>query len=262
MRNIANTLYPLLTAATLLMCALSTAVFAKDINETFDVSAGGTLNLRTQAGSLKIETHDSNTVILEVETDGESADDFEITHSSNGTDLEIKGELKSRKRWVNNLRIKFKLTVPNEYNLDMHTSGGSINIQDLTGNIDAHTSGGSITVGSVKGKVELHTSGGSINTEAIYGPLDAHTSGGSINVTFAEQLTEDAELDTSGGSINAYLIDNIEIDIDASTSGGRVRSDFTVDGRVKKRSIRGKINGGGPELKLHTSGGSVSIRSL
>ncbi|MDO6695812.1 hypothetical protein Q4574_21125 [Aliiglaciecola sp. 3_MG-2023] len=77
-----------------------------------------------------------------------------------------------------------------------------------------------------------------------------------------KQPNKDAELSTSGGSITAYLLDTLAIDIDASTSGGRVRSEFDVDGRVKKQSIRGEINGGGPTLELHTSGGSVSIKKL
>lgn len=75
-------------------------------------------------------------------------------------------------------------------------------------------------------------------------------------------MTEDASLETSGGSITAYLIKDIQVDINASTGGGSVRTDFDIDGRVKKQSIKGEINGGGPELDLHTSGGSVNIRSL
>jgi hypothetical protein len=62
--------------------------------------------------------------------------------------------------------------------------------------------------------------------------------------------------------LTAYLAKGIAVDVDASTSGGRVRSEFDVDGRVKRTSIRGRINGGGPELKMKTSGGSVSIKEI
>jgi len=41
-----------------------------------------------------------------------------------------------------------------------------------------------------------------------------------------------------------------------------VSSEFSVDGEIKKRSIRGAINGGGPELVLKTSGGSVRIKEI
>ncbi|WJG09449.1 DUF4097 family beta strand repeat-containing protein [Aliiglaciecola sp. LCG003] len=237
---------------------------AEVINRTFEVDKGGELYLRTDMGRLVIETHNSNEVLLEVELKGEDADKFELSHDVNGDRIEIIGKIERKKNWGWNrdLKIEFRVTVPREFNLDMHTSGGSIHIEDLIGNIDAHTSGGSISVGKVTGDVVLKTSGGSIETESIYGELNAHTSGGSIRTTISKQPSKDAELTTSGGSIKAYLIENIQIDIDASTSGGRVRTDFDVDGKVKKQSIRGEINGGGPKLELHTSGGSVSIKKL
>jgi uncharacterized membrane protein len=143
--------------------------------------------------------------------------------------------------------------------LSARSDGGKIEIEDLIGNVDANTSGGSIKVGNVEGDVDLHTSGGSIRTKNIKGEIDAHTSGGSIDVTFAQQPMNDASLTTSGGSIEATFPADVAIDIDASTSGGRVRSEFDVSGRVKKKSIRGQINGGGPEIELRTSGGSISI---
>ncbi len=238
------------------------SVSAETLEKSFDVSPGGTLYLKTDVGSLEIETHDEDTVLLDFEARGDSAEEFELEYEVDGADVKIIGELEHRRGWNRDIRVKFNLTVPKTYNLDLNTSGGSIKIDDLVGFIDANTSGGKITVGNVHGRVDLHTSGGSIRTKAIHGPLDAHTSGGSINVTFAEQLSESATLNTSGGSITAYLVEDIKIDIDASTSGGRVRSQFEIDGRVKKQSVRGEINGGGPKLKLHTSGGSISIKSI
>ncbi|TRY28895.1 DUF4097 family beta strand repeat-containing protein [Aliiglaciecola sp. M165] len=237
-------------------------ISAETLRETFSAQSGGELYLRTDVGRLTIDTHSSNEVILEVQVKGEDADDFELTHDVNGDRINVYGKVEGRKGWGWNrqLKVEFRVTVPKEFNLEMHTSGGSIDIEDLIGNVDAHTSGGSIDVGNIQGDVTLKTSGGSIQTEEIHGEIDAHTSGGSIRVTMTKQPTKDAELSTSGGSITAYLMEDIQIDIDASTSGGRVRSDFDVDGRVKKQSIRGEINGGGPRLELHTSGGSVSIK--
>ncbi len=244
---------------------ISSQLEARTIEKQFNVSSGGKLYLKTDAGRLDINTHDSDTILMEVSIEGEDEERFEVTTDVSGGDLEVIGRLEKRSSWgwsSSSLRVEYILTVPRNYSLQMHTSGGSIEIADLVGDVKANTSGGSISVGNIKGEVELKTSGGSISTEAIQGPLDAHTSGGSINVTIAEQLTEDAELHTSGGSITAYLVSDIRVDIDASTSGGRVRSDFEVDGNVRKKSIRGKINGGGPRLELHTSGGSVRIKSL
>jgi len=65
----------------------------------------------------------------------------------------------------------------------------------------------------------------------------------------------------SGGSVVVTLAGGIAVDIDASSGGGgSVSSDFEVDGRVRRTSIEGAINGGGPQLHLRTSGGSIRIR--
>ncbi|GAC12672.1 DUF4097 family beta strand repeat-containing protein [Aliiglaciecola lipolytica] len=254
----------ILTLLSAIALLASFNISAKNINQTIDVTSGGDLYLRTDVGRLIIDTHSRDQVILEVEIKGDDADKFEVTQDTSGNKVTILGKMESNKRWGWNRDIKaeFRLTVPEEFNLELHTSGGSIEIEDLKGNVDAHTSGGHIDVGNITGDVELKTSGGSIETKEIHGELDAHTSGGSIRVTMTKQPSKDAELSTSGGSITAYLLDDIEIDIDASTSGGRVRSEFDVDGKIKKQSIRGQINGGGPRLELHTSGGSVSIKKL
>jgi hypothetical protein len=49
--------------------------------------------------------------------------------------------------------------------------------------------------------------------------------------------------------------------VDAKTSGGKVVTEFPVivQGELKKSVLVGKINGGGPELLLRTSGGNIKL---
>ena len=246
--------YATITAALVL---ISSTVFAGELQHSYDVKAGGYLNLETDVGKLVIETHNKDSVDIDIEVSGSRADELEIHHSSDGQNVDITGEFERGGYGWNNMKVSFTITVPEEYNLDLRTAGGSIKIDDLIGEVQARTSGGSIKIKDIKGDVDLHTSGGSIKTGTVEGDLNAHTSGGSIQASFAQQLTQDAVLDTSGGSITVRMIEDMKVDLDASTSGGRVRSDFEVDGRVKKKSIRGEVNGGGPRLKLHTSGPMV-----
>ena len=198
------------------------------------------------------------------------------------------------------LNIRFYLKVPEKYNVDLYTSGGAISVDDLEGKVmartsggslefghikgpvrgktsggsivldgcegtaDVKTSGGSITIGKVSGDVVAHTSGGGIEVDEVMGSIDATTSGGSVSARIAKQPENDCRLKTSGGSVTVYMAKGTKVDVDASTSGGRVRTDFpvTIRGEISKRSLRAKINGGGPELYLRTSGGSIYIREL
>ena len=240
----------------------SSMSLAKTYNESFDVKINGTLDIQTDVGSIDISTHKQPTIELRVEIESDDDNNFNYTTAVSKGNLSIIGKLPFKRNWIKNLKVKFELTVPENYNIKLQTSGGSLSIEDLTGEVNARTSGGSIKVGNIIGNVKLKTSGGSITTATISGNLDAHTSGGSIETTINKQLSDDAKLSTSGGSITANLIEDIQLDIYAETSGGRVKTDFKVDGTVKKQSIKGKINGGGPKLTLTTSGGSIKINSI
>lgn len=242
------------------MMSISTMTHADTITQQYSVAANEQLLLRTDTGSINVRTHNNNTVDIEVEVEGPNSDAFKLTFEQSSTGVDVKGELdKHDWSWSSRLRVKFYIYVPSEFNLDLITAGGSIAIDDLFGNVEARTSGGSISLGDITGNVDIHTSGGSINVDSVYGDIDANTSGGSINVSFAKQITQDATLTTSGGSITATLPEDINIDLSASTSGGSVKSEFDVSGHIKKRSIKGTINNGGPKLTLRTSGGSVRI---
>jgi DUF4097 and DUF4098 domain-containing protein YvlB len=142
----------------------------------------------------------------------------------------------------------------------LHTSGGGISIEEVAGEVDAETSGGSVQVNRATGRVSAHTSGGSITIREAAGALDASTSGGSVSARLSAQPQEASRVSTSGGSINIELAAGVHVDVDASTSGGGISSDFAVPISGDRQNLRAAINGGGPLLQLHTSGGGISIQ--
>jgi len=144
----------------------------------------------------------------------------------------------------------------------LHTSGGSIHVSEVAGDLDASTSGGSISVDRVSGSVRAHTSGGRISLDGAIGAIDASTSGGSVTASLLTQPQQECRLSTSGGSINVNLPKDAHLNLDASTSGGRVSTDFPVNNVSDRhhRALRVPLNGGGPLLYLHTSGGGISVR--
>ena len=235
---------------------------AKTINKEFSVANDGLLKIATDVGAIDIETHAKETVLVEVDISGRNAEDMEITFDNSGADVTINGEFDYSGFTNRQVRATFKVTVPQSYNVDLDSSGGSIEIENLIGEVDAHTSGGSISLEDMQGDIDIKTSGGTLDLENIKGRINAHTSGGSIKIELPESPTADSKITTSGGSISAYLGKNVAVDLFAKTSGGRVSSDFPVTGDTSKRKIAGTINGGGPDLVLKTSGGSVRIKAL
>lgn len=147
--------------------------------------------------------------------------------------------------------------------VDVRTSGGGITLDQAGGSVDLETSGGSITVGKVAGSAKLSTSGGGIKIDSVEGALRASTSGGSIRAAIAGPLKEECILSTSGGGVKVAVEKSAAFQLDASSSGGGVNADgitLTLNKGTQGRSrLAGAVNGGGPLLKLRTSGGSIDL---
>ncbi len=145
----------------------------------------------------------------------------------------------------------------------LKTSGGDIDIGSVGNRLDARTSGGTIRIDRARGDVSAKTSGGSITVDDVMGTIDARASGGSIRANITQQLQHDSRLVTSGGDIVVRLVPGLNLALDAKTSGGSVKTDvpITVQGKLDRGRVVGKVGTGGPLLYLKTSGGSIHIVS-
>lgn len=293
-------------------CDLTLAGRDDNISKTFQVAAGGRLTVDVNLGSIEVSTSGDKEVHIEVlrkvrTSDSNRIEDILRNHQvdfrQEGNDVFVKTLDRGAGFWrnfSNRLEVRYVITVPQKYNVDLRTAGGSITVNDLEGEVISKTSGGSLHFGHIQGpvsgktsgggitvlectgRVDVNTSGGSLNLGKIVGPLNAHTSGGSIQVdevmgdvkastsggsiraAITKQPSADCELSTSGGSIRLNLNKDLNLNLVAKSSGGDVHTDIpiTIQGTLSKSSLQGKMNAGGPELYVHTSGGSVYINKL
>ncbi len=152
------------------------------------------------------------------------------------------------------------------------TGGGSVDLSDVGGPADIETGGGSIRLTSAKGHVHAETGGGGIE---LYGvpSARAETGAGGITVKLVNTGGErrDSDLETGAGDITVYIASDVAINIRASVdmgSGHRITSDFpdihiSSEGDKwgpKTLTAEGKLNGGGPTLKVHTSTGDICLK--
>jgi len=142
-----------------------------------------------------------------------------------------------------------------------NTSGGGITVTDAGGSVRADTSGGGITIDSVGGDLRASTSGGGVDVRGARGRVEANSSGGGVTVRFVTGNSSGGVVSSSGGPVRVEIDPAARLSIDASASGGSVDSDvpITIQGKVEHDSLRGEMNGGGPLLRLRSSGGGVRI---
>jgi DUF4097 and DUF4098 domain-containing protein YvlB len=172
----------------------------------------------------------------------------------------------------------------------VEAGGGNVEIRHCAGHVKATTGGGSITLGDIGGPAEISTSGGSIRLASAKGRVSADTGAGSIELfgvpsakveTAAGGITlklvntgggehNDSSVETSAGDITVYIAADVAISVRASVdmgSGHHIRSDFPDihvssegDQWVKTLTAEGKLNGGGPVLKVRTTTGDICFR--
>ena len=197
--------------------------------------------------------------------------------------------------------VSFTVTVPSRYNVDLKTSGGDIQLQSINGHARLRTSGGNLAIERVDGEVDgstsggdvslregtakvalttsggnihvdhaggetdLSTSGGDIVVKSVRGRLTASTSGGNVRASIEGALKGDCKLTTSGGEVEVAVDKSAAFDLQAHTSGGDVdAAGVTIaieQGGLRKSSLAGKVNGGGPLLYLGSSGGDIRVRT-
>jgi hypothetical protein len=242
-------------------------------SKSFNVSKGGTVEVSTSVGDIRISTWEKNEVYVNIEgLDDEDID--QVKMSQNGNVVRVS----YRTRWGDGSgHARFNVNVPSQFNLDLNTSGGDLEVKGgLTGKIDGSTSGGDIklgnvfsgpvdvstsggdiTTGKLEGEGHLKTSGGDIHVGSVNGSLYTNTSGGNIKV---ETVSKTLEAKTAGGDI---VIGDVGGEASVSTSGGDV-SVGKVSGKATLSTAGGDIElkGASGKVSARTSGGDVKLQNI
>ncbi|MFF7411448.1 DUF4097 family beta strand repeat-containing protein [Streptomyces lydicus] len=124
--------------------------------------------------------------------------------------------------------VDYRVLLPRDASVDLHTSGGDVTIRGTSGAITAETSGGDINVAdSTARTTQVRTSGGNVDVTLVAAPdeVSGRTSGGDVTIRLPK------------GSYK----------VDASTSGGTSKVDVPTDPRSAHK------------VTARTSGGDVSV---
>lgn len=268
---------------------------AEDFEDSTDAQPGGRLRVDLDAGSIQIEGQDEHEVRVDARATGIGSDDVDFELDSDDGEVRLSVD---RGGLGFLARLGLRVRVPHRFSLEVRTAGGEVVVEEIEGEVRIRTSGGEVTVDDVIGPVDIETSGGTIRADKIQGdlrartsggriraadvsgrlevrtsggplelrdvggPVEARTSGGPIEVRFSGGPAGD--LETSGGSIEVEFAAGSGARLEARTSGGRVEMDpdLVLRGRVVEPDrVEGEIGGGGPELRLRTSGGNIVLRA-
>src|SRR6516164_3743613 len=92
--------------------------------------------------------------------------------------------------------------------------------------------------------------------------FNALTTNGGIRVSMGSaKWNGELHLKTTNGSVDVTLPASAEFKLDATTTNGEIQADFpiTVQGSVHSKELSGTVGGGGRELRLATTNGTIKL---
>ena len=106
--------------------------------------------------------------------------------------------------------------------------------------------------------MKAETGSGSIELHNLKGALHAHTGSGNIRVNGSP--VSEWKLGTGSGSVD-LTVGNTGLTLDASTGSGKISTDheMTVQGSFDRHHMTGKLNGGGPTVRVETGSGNIEV---
>jgi DUF4097 and DUF4098 domain-containing protein YvlB len=109
-----------------------------------------------------------------------------------------------------------------------------------------------------EGFIKAQTGSGNIELRNLRGGLRAGTGSGNIKVGGAP--TADWKLETGSGNVELWP-GSAALTLDASTGSGNVHTDqdMLTHGSSDHHHVSGKINGGGPTVRIETGSGDIRV---
>lgn len=226
-------------------------------DRTVDVRPGTPVSIENVNGHVMVSSWDQPRVRIHAIRKAESRDVLDklgIDIRQNGDGLSIVTRMPKRSDGGfldmifgndGNASVDYEVTVPRATDLRAENTNGAVSAADITG---------SIHLGTTNGRIECARCGGSINASTTNGAIRAEL----VQVAAGRPM----KFETTNGSISLTVPPSFTADVQAETTNGSIRTDLPVTTKsFSRRELRGTLNGGGQQLELYTTNGSIEIRT-
>lgn len=147
----------------------------------------------------------------------------------------------------NSFSVQYELKVPHRVDLNIHTTNGNVEADQISGRVRLESTNGKIIGTDITGLARCHTTNGSINFALI-------------GIDHSDEMI----FNTTNGSITLDLPQNYAGYIDLKTTNGHIDCDFPVevDSQNRRTLLRGRIGSGDADIKCSTTNGSIHLQPV
>ena len=266
----------ILGAFVLWLAVFALPVWAEEWSKTFELNGKADLRVETNDARVQVEAWERKEIQARVVSEGVriglwgSSDTRHVRvrdfQSGNHVELEVRIPSTNWVIGVNTRSARIELKVPREATLDIHSGDGDLSVRGLKGEINLSTQDGRIEADSLDGVLRATSGDGNMRVQGRFDSLNLKTGDGRIyaQVDQGSQMASGWSVRSGDGNVELSLPEGFSADLDVHTGDGRITSDLsiTTSGSEDHSTLRGKLNGGGPTLSVHTGDGSVHLKRL
>ncbi len=252
----------------MVVLAMAASARADEWTKKYSLTGKPELRVATNDGDVEVKIGGDKAIDARVTTVGWriAPEEVRIEEHQSGDRVEIEVRL-PRTHWSTGHRsVRVELTVPHESNLDLHTGDGNIQMEGVKGDAHLTTGDGNVEARSLDGALEASSGDGNLHITGRFDRLLLKTGDGNVNAEAGagSKTASDWNVRTGDGDVVLRLPEGFAAELDAHTGDGHIDLDFpvTVLGSIRNSQVRGKINGGGGMLTVHTGDGSIRLEKM
>jgi hypothetical protein len=249
---------------------------------TLSVSGAVTMHVSTGSGYIHIKPGSDNQVHIfgRVKSNGFDGREDRVREIAANPPIEQTGSILrigAHLENMHNISIDYEIQAPARTFLEAGSGSGDIDDQGVGVNARLNTGSGTIHATGLhegfavetgsgdifaeqtgSGDVKAQTGSGTIELKNLSGGLQARTGSGDIRLT--GQPKADWRVSTGSGTVEISP-ERAAFTLEASTGSGDIRTDhdMVVQGSFERHHITGKINGGGPLVRVETGSGDIRV---
>ncbi|MGB8579895.1 MAG: DUF4097 family beta strand repeat-containing protein [Candidatus Sulfotelmatobacter sp.] len=254
------------------VCLLAASpAHADQWSKTYTLTGKPDLRVETSDANIYVSTWDQNMIEARVTSVRYKIgnEGIQIEEHQTGDTVEIEVRYPHRGvsiNWGNSMshRVDIAIHMPREGRVDLHTGDGKIELGNFKGEMQLRSGDGSQDVDSVDGKLHATTGDGHIRASGRFDELELKTGDGRLEARAGtgSALTSGWRLESGDGTVTLEVPENLAADVDLHSGDGHIDLDMpiTTQGKIRENEVRGKLNGGGNLLVIHTGDGSIRLR--
>jgi len=255
-------------AAAVLCAAWAAAAQAQDFRQSFNLAPGGSITIKNVSGDINISGYDGASVEVTAYKEGRDRDRVSVENLSTPNRVSLRAHYEEQCNCDASLRFEVRVPRNTRFDFDkISTASGDLNAENITGRVEMSTASGEVSLKGVSGEIRASSASGAVRVKDAAGSVNASSASGDVEVELS-RVDGDGEMrfSTASGNVHVRLPSSIDATVEMSTVSGDIETNFPIQVRQSEygpgKRARGQLGAGSRRLKISSSSGDVSLKSL